>query len=67
MVAIEQPHAGTRAARTGGVEKATSEVVLFVDDDVMAGEGLVTGHARHHRDSGPPGRARLHACRRLRR
>lgn len=51
VVAIEQPHAGTHAARTGGVEKATSEVVLFIDDDVMAGEGLVTGHAKHHRDA----------------
>ncbi len=51
VVAFEQAHAGTHAARTAAVEKATGEVVLLVDDDVVAGEGLVTGHALRHSEA----------------
>ena len=50
VVAFEQAHAGTRAARSAGVKKATGDVVLLMDDDVVAGEHLVTGHALRHRD-----------------
>jgi glycosyltransferase involved in cell wall biosynthesis len=39
---------GASAARDAGAEAATSEVVLFLDDDVVAGPSLVQGHARHH-------------------
>jgi glycosyltransferase involved in cell wall biosynthesis len=39
---------GASAARDAGAEAATSEVVLFLDDDVVAGPSLVEGHARHH-------------------
>ena len=42
---------GGALARQTGVELATGEVVLLLDDDVVAGPGLVTGHARHHRDA----------------
>jgi GT2 family glycosyltransferase len=41
---------GAPRARTAGVQEASGEVVLFLDDDVVAGPGLATGHARHHRD-----------------
>jgi hypothetical protein len=51
VVAFEQPHAGTHAAHTAAVKKATSEVVLMVDDDVIASDSLVTGHALHHREA----------------
>ncbi|MGO9333193.1 MAG: glycosyltransferase [Acidimicrobiales bacterium] len=51
VVAFEQAHAGTHAARTAAVERAAGEVVLMVDDDVIAGEGLVTGHALRHRET----------------
>jgi glycosyltransferase involved in cell wall biosynthesis len=35
-------------ARDHGVSLADSEVVLSMDDDVVAEPGLVSGHARHH-------------------
>jgi glycosyltransferase involved in cell wall biosynthesis len=39
---------GPSAARQAGVEAATNEVVLMLDDDLVAKPGLVAGHARHH-------------------
>src|SRR4051794_2854924 len=39
---------GELAARALGLEAAEHPVVLFVDDDVLAGPGLVSGHAAHH-------------------
>jgi glycosyltransferase involved in cell wall biosynthesis len=48
---IVQENAGQAAARQRGLEVARGEVVLFLDDDVTAGEGLVSGHAAHHRDA----------------
>jgi glycosyltransferase involved in cell wall biosynthesis len=39
---------GDMGAREAGAQAATGEVVLFVDDDVLANPGLVTGHARRH-------------------
>jgi len=39
---------GDMGARETGAREATGEVVLFVDDDVLASPGLVTGHAARH-------------------
>ncbi|OLT41898.1 hypothetical protein BJF86_02510 [Serinicoccus sp. CNJ-927] len=39
---------GGAAARQHGIELATHPVVLLIDDDVIAGPGLVSGHAAHH-------------------
>ncbi|HEX8690637.1 MAG TPA: glycosyltransferase family 2 protein [Solirubrobacterales bacterium] len=39
---------GQTLALQAGVEAATSEVVLMLDDDVLPEPGLVEGHARHH-------------------
>jgi glycosyltransferase involved in cell wall biosynthesis len=39
---------GAAAARQAGVEAATGTIVLFVDDDVVAAPGLVSGHRRQH-------------------
>jgi glycosyltransferase involved in cell wall biosynthesis len=39
---------GAVGARDAGAEAATSEVLLFLDDDVVASTGLAAGHARHH-------------------
>src|SRR3954452_25167071 len=39
---------GELAARELGLEAAQHPIVLFVDDDVLAGAGLVSGHAAHH-------------------
>lgn len=36
--------------RDHGVAEASCEVVLAFDDDVVPQPGLVSGHARHHRD-----------------
>jgi hypothetical protein len=51
VVAFEQVHAGTNAARAAAAQMATGEVLLFMDDDVVAGKELVTGHALRHRDA----------------
>jgi GT2 family glycosyltransferase len=39
---------GDMGAREAGARAASGEIVLFVDDDVLAHPGLVTGHARRH-------------------
>ena len=39
---------GDMGARAEGARAATGEIVLFIDDDVLANPGLVTGHARRH-------------------
>jgi cellulose synthase/poly-beta-1,6-N-acetylglucosamine synthase-like glycosyltransferase len=41
---------GEMGAREAGAQAAREEVVLFVDDDVLAEPGLASGHARRHRD-----------------
>ena len=50
IVVLDLANRGTAAARQAGVEAARGEVVLLMDDDVIAGPGLVAGHARHHGD-----------------
>jgi GT2 family glycosyltransferase len=54
LVALALPNRGSAAARDAGVRRASGEVVLLLDDDVVAGPGLVGGHLRHHRER--PGR-----------
>ena len=41
-------NSGQTAAQEAGLEQATSDVVLLLDDDVVPDPGLVYGHARHH-------------------
>ncbi len=48
---VRTPNRGGAAARQTGIDLAVGDVVLLLDDDVVAGPGLVTGHARHHRDA----------------
>jgi glycosyltransferase involved in cell wall biosynthesis len=45
---VERANGGIAAARQTGLEAATGQVVLFLDDDVVPHPGLVEGHARHH-------------------
>ncbi len=47
---IWRENGGEGAARQTGLEHATGDVVLFLDDDVLAGPGLVEGHARAHEE-----------------
>jgi glycosyltransferase involved in cell wall biosynthesis len=39
---------GESGARDAGAEAANAEVLLFLDDDVLAAPSLAAGHARHH-------------------
>ncbi len=48
---------GLPAARNTGAREAKGDIVLFLDDDVIADPDLVGAHMRHHQESG--------SCRRL--
>ncbi|WP_018350459.1 glycosyltransferase family 2 protein [Longispora albida] len=48
LVPLWQDNAGQSAARQAGLERATGDVVLFLDDDVLAGAHLAHGHALAH-------------------
>jgi glycosyltransferase involved in cell wall biosynthesis len=48
VVVLDLPNRGAGATRQAGVEAATGDVVLLMDDDVIASPGMVEGHARHH-------------------
>jgi glycosyltransferase involved in cell wall biosynthesis len=50
IVVLDLPNRGAGATRQAGIEAATGDVVLLLDDDVIAAPGLVAGHAAHHRD-----------------
>ena len=45
---IVQPNAGSNAARERGVREARGSIVVMLDDDVVAGVGLISGHAARH-------------------
>jgi GT2 family glycosyltransferase len=47
---ISQNQSGASAARNRGAEQAKSDLLLFVDDDVIASTGLVAAHVRCHSD-----------------
>jgi glycosyltransferase involved in cell wall biosynthesis len=49
LVVLDLPNRGVAAARHAAIEAAKGEVVLLLDDDVIAGPGLASGHLRHHR------------------
>jgi GT2 family glycosyltransferase len=49
---VVAPGKGAAAARQTGLEAATGEVVVFLDDDVVPEPDLILGHARHHATAG---------------
>jgi GT2 family glycosyltransferase len=51
--AISQENQGPAAARNRGVEAATGDLILFIDDDVVAGPHLVESHLQAHERLGP--------------
>jgi glycosyltransferase involved in cell wall biosynthesis len=48
LIPVLTPNRGDVAARRAGIERASGEVVLMIDDDVIPAPGLAAGHARHH-------------------
>ena len=48
LVPVRTDGVGENGARQAGVDRAGGEVVILLDDDVLARDGLVTGHARAH-------------------
>ncbi len=45
---ILTPNQGREATRQRGLEEASGDIVLFLDDDVRADPGLVSGHLARH-------------------
>jgi glycosyltransferase involved in cell wall biosynthesis len=48
LISVFVPTPGKAAALQSGAERATCEVILMLDDDVVPVPGLVEGHARQH-------------------
>jgi glycosyltransferase involved in cell wall biosynthesis len=48
---VQQANGGQGTARAVGAALATQDVLLFVDDDVVATSALAAGHLRHHQDA----------------
>ncbi len=53
LVVLDLPNRGAGPTRQAGIEAASGEVILLMDDDVIASQGLVAGHARHHSELEP--------------
>jgi glycosyltransferase involved in cell wall biosynthesis len=53
LVVLDLPNRGAGPTRQEGIEAASGDVVVLLDDDVIAAPGLVAGHARHHLDREP--------------
>ncbi len=50
---ICQAHAGPSVARNRGVDAASSDIVLFIGDDICPGECWLEHHLRTHEELGP--------------
>ena len=48
LVPVRIQNRGEAGARQVGAERASGDIVLFLDDDVVARSELVSGHRRHH-------------------
>src|SRR4051794_19573445 len=46
--AVAQPNQGVAVARNNGMRKATGDIILFVDDDVVPAPQLITEHVGIH-------------------
>jgi GT2 family glycosyltransferase len=50
IIVATQPNAGLAAARNRGLQEGEGELVWFLDDDMVAADGLVARHRRAHAD-----------------
>jgi glycosyltransferase involved in cell wall biosynthesis len=50
LLVVEQTNCGAAAARNRGAAEATGEIILFLDDDMLAQPDLVAQHARMYRE-----------------
>lgn len=53
IVGVVQDNQGPAGARNTGVERASADLVVFVDDDVVADPGLLRAHLDAHERHGP--------------
>lgn len=53
LTIIDQGNAGPAAARNAGIEASSGDLIVFIDDDVIAEPGCVAAHVDRH--SGTPG------------
>lgn len=49
LTVVRQRNAGLAAGRNAGIARARGEVIMFMDDDVLATPGLLAAHIRCHR------------------
>ena len=54
LTVIDQDNAGPAAARNAGLEAAAGDLVVFIDDDVVAEPGCIAAHVRAHRGASTP-------------
>jgi glycosyltransferase involved in cell wall biosynthesis len=49
LTVVRQRNAGLAAGRNAGIARARGELIMFMDDDVLATPGLLAAHVRAHK------------------
>lgn len=53
LLVVEQENQGQTAALNAGVNAATGEIILFLDDDLLCDHGLISAHVAAHEPAAP--------------